>query len=479
MGDPRLIAFLCDACAYAAADQAGRSRLGYPQSLLSVRVACTGRVEPSAILQAFREGADGVLVAGCHPGSCRHVDGNLRAAARHALLVRVLEALGVSRERCRLEWIGASEAERFAEVVREMTERLRALGPLRLSPDGIARAEQALARPPEPAPAPRRRGARPRLAFYWNASCGGCEESILDLGEDALRLLADADVVLWPAALDAKRADVEALPDGSVDVAFLNGAIRLAEQEEWARLLRRKAGLVVALGACAQTGGIVGLGNLSTPAEILETAYRLAPSLESPDGPLPGDAARLCGREVRLSGLLPRAVPLAAVALVDYVVPGCPPAPAVLAAALRRLLAGDLPPRGAVLAPEGSLCQVCDRSASRPERIEIRAMKDLATTIPDPSTCFLAQGLLCMGPATRGGCEPGCIGANVPCRGCSGPQPGVSDPGAAMLSALASLWRGDEEGLRELAGAIPDPAGTLYRYGLAAAGIPGRAGDRP
>ena len=88
--EPRIVAFLCSWCAYSAADRAGQARLEYPQSLLTVRVMCTGRVEPAFVLQAFREGADGVLVAGCHPGDCHYLDGNLRAAARHAVLVRAL-----------------------------------------------------------------------------------------------------------------------------------------------------------------------------------------------------------------------------------------------------------------------------------------------------------------------------------------------------------------------------------------------------
>jgi F420-non-reducing hydrogenase small subunit len=161
---------------------------------------------------------------------------------------------------------------------------------------------------------------------------------------------------------------------------------------------------------------------------------------------------------------------------VDYAVPGCPPSPPVVARAVERLLSGDLPPRGAVLAPAEALCEVCDRRDSKPERLELTALVDLATTAPDPTTCFLAQGIPCMGPATRRGCEPGCLGANMPCRGCFGPTDLAPDPGAAMLSATASLLRGDPAGLARLAGQVLDPAGTFFRYGLAASTLPGRAG---
>lgn len=479
MAEPRIVAFLCHWCAYAAADQAGRSRLGYPHSLLPVRVMCTGRVEPAVVLRAFREGADGVLVAGCHPGSCHYVDGNLRAAARHALLRRTLEQLGVSERRFRLEWIGGSEAERFAAVVREMTESLRALGPLRLSARGLDEAElrSSAGRPPEPAPgAGPEDGARPKVAFYWNASCGGCEEAVLDLAEELPSALGRAEVVFWPLALDAKRESIEALPDGALAATFLNGAVRLEEQEDWARLLRRKSRLLVAFGACAHTGGIVGLGNLAERGEILSTAYREAPSLDGADGPIPGELARVGGADATLPWLLPHALPLSRVAEVDYTIPGCPPAPAVLARALRRILSGDLPPRGAVLAPAEPLCQACERRGSRPVRLELEALPDLATTAPDPGVCFLAQGMVCMGPATRRGCEPGCLGAHMPCRGCGGPLEGVDDPGAAMLSAVASLLRGDEGRLGELSAQLADPVGTFYRYGLASGTAGGRGG---
>ena len=103
--------------------------------------------------------------------------------------------------------------------------------------------------------------AKPKVAFYWCSSCGGCEESIVDLAEDILKVVAAVDIVFWPVALDFKKKDVEAMPDKSIAVTFINGAIRMSEQEEMAHLLRRKSQLVVAHGACAHLGGIPGLGN--------------------------------------------------------------------------------------------------------------------------------------------------------------------------------------------------------------------------
>jgi F420-non-reducing hydrogenase small subunit len=472
--EPRIVAFLCSACAYEAADRAGQAGIAYPQSLLTVRVPCTGRVEPAFVLQAFREGADGVLVAGCHPGDCRYVDGNLRAAARHAVLVRALEQAGIEPARFRIAWASATEGERFAVLVREMTEAVRALGPVerrrvddaaRLAPEPPERGEE---RPAAPA------GRKPRLALYWNASCGGCEEAVLDLGEELLPLLARVELVLWPAALDWKRRDVEALPDGAIDVALVNGAIRLTEQDEWARLLRRKARLLVAFGACAQTGGVVGLGNLSTREQILDAAYRRPPSIANPGAPLPGAPVRVAGHDLTLPALLPSALPLGEVVRVDATIPGCPPSPAIVSAALEALLFGAPPPAGAVLAPNAALCETCPRRESKPERIALSALGRLATSALDPAACFLAQGIVCHGPATRQGCQPGCVEAGMPCRGCFGPLDGVEDAGAAMLSAFASLLAGGEDEVRALAAALPDPAGTFWRYGLATGLAPRR-----
>jgi F420-non-reducing hydrogenase small subunit len=479
---PRIVAFLCNWCAYGAADQAGRARLEYPQSLLAVRVPCTGRVEPAFVLQAFREGADGVLVAGCHPGDCHYLDGNLRAAARHAVLQRALEQAGIEPARLRLAWAGASEGERFAQVVRDMTAELAALGPLDYPRRSLDSVQDALATTPhrldgleEARRSPRRPG-KPRIAFYWNASCGGCEEAVVDLGEGLADLLQKVEVVLWPVALDFKKKDVEALPDGGIDVAFLNGAIRLGEQDEWAVLLRRKARTVVAFGACAHLGGVVGLGNLSEPRDLLETAYRRQPTVSNPEAPLPGSPVRAGGHDLSLPVLLSRTLPLADAVPVDYTIPGCPPSPAVLAAALDQLLgAAPSPPPGAVLAPPGSLCDTCPRRDSKPERLELRALARLATTQPEEGTCFLAQGLVCLGPATRQGCQPGCVEVNMPCRGCFGPVDGVADGGAAALSAFASLFAGGEAELRALAAELPDPAGTFWRYGYAAGLVPRRA----
>jgi len=127
---PKIVGFLCNWCAYAGADLAGVSRMQYPPNLRIIRVMCSGRIDPVFVLEAFKDGADGVLVAGCHlPSDCHYLSGNFKALRRILLLKRVLEQFGIEPERLRLEWVSASEGDRFATVIREMVEEVRKLGP--------------------------------------------------------------------------------------------------------------------------------------------------------------------------------------------------------------------------------------------------------------------------------------------------------------------------------------------------------------
>jgi len=127
---PKIVAFCCNWCSYAGADQAGLRRLQYPPTVRIVRLMCSGRLDPVFVLEAFKYGADGVLVAGCHtPTDCHYTSGNFKAERRVLLLKKVLEQMGIEPERLRLEWISASEGEKFAKVVEEMTQQLKQLGP--------------------------------------------------------------------------------------------------------------------------------------------------------------------------------------------------------------------------------------------------------------------------------------------------------------------------------------------------------------
>ncbi|NIO00822.1 MAG: hydrogenase iron-sulfur subunit [Candidatus Latescibacteria bacterium] len=130
--EPKILAFLCNWCSYSGADLAGVSRLKMPPNVRPIRVMCSGRVDPAFVLKAFASGADGVLIGGCHPGDCHYAEGNYKALRRALFLQRMLELQGVDPRRLRIEWISASEADRYAGVVADMTEIVRALGPLNL-----------------------------------------------------------------------------------------------------------------------------------------------------------------------------------------------------------------------------------------------------------------------------------------------------------------------------------------------------------
>ena len=127
--EPKIVAFLCNWCSYAGADLAGTSRTCYPQNVRIIRVTCSGRVDPLFAVKAFQEGADGVMVLGCHPGDCHYQQGNYFAQRRYALMHRLLEFTGLESERLFIEWVSASEGKKFAEVVATFTEQIRALGP--------------------------------------------------------------------------------------------------------------------------------------------------------------------------------------------------------------------------------------------------------------------------------------------------------------------------------------------------------------
>ncbi|HOX42106.1 MAG TPA: hydrogenase iron-sulfur subunit [Myxococcota bacterium] len=131
--EPKIVGFLCNWCSYTGADLAGTSRMKYLPNVRVVRIMCSGRLDPTFVLKAFHEGADGVLVAGCHPGDCHYQNGNMKTLRRIPLLQRMLEQLGIERDRLRLEWVSASEGERYQHVVNDFVEQIRKLGPLQLA----------------------------------------------------------------------------------------------------------------------------------------------------------------------------------------------------------------------------------------------------------------------------------------------------------------------------------------------------------
>jgi len=318
---------------------------------------------------------------------------------------------------------------------------------------------------------------KPKIAFYWCASCGGCEEAVVDLAEGILDVVAAADIVFWPVALDFKRHDVERMAQASILASFLNGAIRTSEQEEMARLLREKSKYLIAFGSCSHTGGIPGLANFFTRQSILQQVYVNAPTTENPNHVLPGVNGGNGNRDLSLPYFSEHVRSLDQVVDVDYYIPGCPPLPKIVTAAVSTLLNGQLPEKGSVLAPDQALCTECPRKDTKPDKIAIKQFRRPQEMVIDEAQCLLAQGLLCMGPATRAGCEAPCVQGNMPCTGCCGAPGRVRDQGAKALAAIASLIDSqDETEIDRILAAIPDPAGTFYRYSLAASMLHGKRG---
>lgn len=309
---------------------------------------------------------------------------------------------------------------------------------------------------------------KPKIGFYWCASCGGCEEAVVDLAEDILGVLETVEIVFWPCAMDFKKSDVLAMPDKSITATLLNGAIRSSEQEEMARLLRRKSQYLIAYGACAHLGGIPSLANQFSREQMLRYVYEESPSTVNDAHTRPSLDFRVDGHTLELPQLRQVVRSLDQVVDVDYYVPGCPPTANITKAAVGALLAGNLPPKGTVLAPDVALCDQCPRKATKPATLSISEFHRPHLTAMDPDKCLLSQGIVCMGPATRSGCDALCIRGGMPCTGCFGPTSRVRDQGAKMMSAICSnITAKENPEIGECLAGIPDPVGTFYRYGLA------------
>jgi F420-non-reducing hydrogenase small subunit len=310
--------------------------------------------------------------------------------------------------------------------------------------------------------------ARPTLALYWAASCGGCEIAVLDLHEKILDVANAFDIVFWPVAMDFKYADVRKREDRSIDLCLFNGSIRNSENAEMAELLRAKSKTLVAFGSCSMEGGIPGLANLTTKDEILKFVYQGSPSTVCTDGIiLPVTHTRMPEGDIEIPELWETVKSLDQVVAVDYYVPGCPPVPGQIWNVVEYILSGKpLPPRGSVLgAGTKTCCDECARKKGEKTLTHFYRPYEIET---DAARCLLDQGIVCMGPATRDGCGALCPAANMPCRGCYGPPPGVIDQGAKMVSALSSVIDAhDPDEIEKILDQIADPIGTFYRFSLA------------
>jgi F420-non-reducing hydrogenase small subunit len=309
-----------------------------------------------------------------------------------------------------------------------------------------------------------------KIAFYWAASCGGCEIAVLDINERILDVVQMADIVFWPVAMDIKYKDVEAMPDKHIDICFFNGSVRNSEQEHMAKLLRKKSKTLVAFGSCAQEGCIPGLANLHNRKEIFSKVYLESKSISNPNGVVPQTETKVSEGILRIPEFYDTVKTLDQTVAVDYYLPGCPPPVKLIANAVDAIAKNELPPKGSVLAPLKSVCDECPR---KKENKKISKIYRVHEKVPEPEKCLLEQGIICMGPATRSGCGAQCLTVDMPCTGCGGPCPNSPEQGAAMISALASILGLEEEkekysdkDVEELMAQIKDPVGTFYMYSL-------------
>ena len=278
-----------------------------------------------------------------------------------------------------------------------------------------------------------------RMATEWFATCAGCEIALLDLGEKLIDLFEKCEIVYSPL-VDAKE-----IPN-DIDLALITGAVRNEEEREKAKELRERSKILIALGSCACFGGVPGLANLSENRELFEKVYMKTKSTVNPEGVIPAED---------VPAFEDRVYSLDQVVKVDHCLPGCPPPTDMIAEALFNMLSGKK--------PELAKKNLCDECPLEREEKKIDRIKRSTEGVPDPKKCLLDQGYICLGPATRAGCEAACINVRMPCRGCLGPTDEVLEQGAKMISALASVLEVDEG---EIVKMVYDPLGMFYRFSL-------------
>jgi F420-non-reducing hydrogenase small subunit len=305
-------------------------------------------------------------------------------------------------------------------------------------------------------------------AAYAFSSCAGCDVSVVNLGEKLVSLSEKVEFVYWTTATDFKLDDLKKHKE--LDLAIIAGSIRTSEHEELVEHLRQRSKLLIALGSCACFGGIPSLANLYDKNEVLRSVYTESPSAGG-EKAVPTPSTKLGKMELTIPELTESCDPVDYAANVNVYVPGCPPQEETLDWLLRIIeeyYQTRTAPNGLTLASEKSLCDTCQRKL--PNEISIDKLNRVCEVKLDETKCFLQQGVLCLGPVTRGGCSEKCVKANVPCKGCMGPIPTVKDPGAKLISVLGTIIQSDnekqlgEEGLKKIIEDMHDFTGSLYTY---------------
>jgi F420-non-reducing hydrogenase small subunit len=226
-----------------------------------------------------------------------------------------------------------------------------------------------------------------------------------------------------------------------------------------AKLLRQKSKILVAFGSCANDGCVKSLANLWNKDDVFERAYLETQSTVNPEKVTPQTRVKVEEGELELPAIYDTVKTLPQTVEVDYTISGCPPPIPAILSMFTAFISGNLPPKGSSFLPDKSVCDECPREKKHTQITEIKRIYEIED---DGKTCFLDQGVICMGPATRAGCGSQCPNVNMPCTGCGGPGPRVDDQGAAAISAIASLAANSD-----VVKQIVDPIGTFYKYSLA------------
>lgn len=320
-----------------------------------------------------------------------------------------------------------------------------------------------------------------KVGFLLLGGCAGCEMAVVDLSEKLVDALEHLEVVFWaPTAADVKYTDLEAMADDSIDVAFIDGMIRLDEHIHMAKVMRAKARTLIAFGICASLGGTAGLGSLHSKEELFRKAFADTPTTDNPDGIFPQPHCLVDGKyELTLPAYEEKVRTLKQLVDVDYFIGGCPPHHSHVAAAITALVGGQLPAKGSWITGGKAVCDVCERNpakkgdANGQNRTMVNRVLRTTEGTPEPEICLLQQGYICFGPITQGDCGASCLNVNIPCRGCGGPIPGNEDYGAQALTTIGSILE-DDQVTAELMSKYPNLAKLFYRYALPSGTLPRR-----
>ncbi|ADY73031.1 NADH ubiquinone oxidoreductase 20 kDa subunit [Desulfurobacterium thermolithotrophum DSM 11699] len=302
-----------------------------------------------------------------------------------------------------------------------------------------------------------------KMAYYLGGGCAGCETSLLDTATKLMDFLDHVELMFFaPTLIDKKYKDLESIPDGSIDIGFFTGNVRNSEHEHIAKFMRRKCKTLIAFGICASLGGIKGLVNIYRQEEIVKKAYIETITTDNTEGIVPQPEYVADGKYPLDLPVLKPARALDQVVKVDYYVGGCPPHYNHIKWILESILKNDLPAKGSWLTMGTAVCDACPRNPIRYGGIKKKPTQVKRTLEKPPKdVCLLEAGYLCLGPITQGDCGAACLKANMPCRGCGGPIPGVSDFAIKAVSTIATTL--DNKNLLK---EIPAPVQLFYRYSL-------------